>query len=216
MTPGIGERRYSGGKQALESHQPSHPSPDHPPVEEQPIETTSESRLTAAVDDLDSKSPKGGRSGSLLQTKPETVPSAQVSTDTTKGRQKVEENAGKNGAVVPSGDTSSGYESSHSYTDESSPKLQAPESMMKQHSTSEPVSGDDHAATNGASKKTNKAKEPSKPRIRLKLLESLKDGVVQCSMTTGAGQMINFRFSTQYDKPKDIFQNMVGEFAQCI
>ena len=201
--PGNGERRYSGGKQALESHQPSHPSPDHPPVDEAPLEATSESRLTPAVEDLESKSPKGGRSGSLLQTKPE-APPTQVTTDATKGKQKTEENAGKNGA---GGETSSGYESSH---EESSPKLHVSETMIKQHSTSEAAGVDDHSASNGASKKASKAKDPIK-RLRLKLLENLKDGVAQCSMTTVAGQMINFRFSTQYDKPKDIFQNMVSQ-----
>ena len=212
MTPGIGERRHSGGKQALESlHQPSHPSPDHPLVEEQPLETTSEARLTSTAEDVDSKSPRAGRTGSLLQTKPDAAPSAQVPTDTMKGRQKPEDNAGKNGVVVAGSETSSGYESSHSYTEESSPKLQVAETVVKQHSTSEPAVGDDHPASNGAGKKTNKAKDTSKPRIRLKLVENLKDGVVQCSMTTGAGQMINFRFSTQYDKPKDIFQNMVSQ-----
>ena len=37
-------------------------------------------------------------------------------------------------------------------------------------------------------------------------------------MTTVAGQMINFHFSTQYDKPKDIFQNMVSKnhVLQCM
>ena len=42
---------------------------------------------------------------------------------------------------------------------------------------------DDHSASNGASKKASKAKDTLKSRLRLKLLENLKDGVVQCSMT---------------------------------
>ena len=48
----------------------------------------------------------------------------------------------------------------------------------------------------------------SKP-LKLSLV-SVSDGkVVKCKLGTAAGQMINFQFSMEYDKPQEVFQKMV-------
>lgn len=60
----------------------------------------------------------------------------------------------------------------------------------------------------------NKRKSVQKKSKPLKLsLVSVDDKVVKCRLGTAVGQMINFQFSMEYDKPHEIFQKMVGIHA---
>ncbi len=66
--------------------------------------------------------------------------------------------------------------------------------------------GTDH--TNGSRKKSRN--KETKKILRLKLKERYTTGVVGCSLSIGE-RTVTFKFSTEYDRPKDIFQNIVSE-----
>ena len=61
-----------------------------------------------------------------------------------------------------------------------------------------------HPATNG------KKKAPRGKVKRLKLVRVMPDHVVKCELVTSAGQVVNFQFSMEYDKPQEIFQKFVS------
>lgn len=72
--------------------------------------------------------------------------------------------------------------------------------------------GHDHPQGNGGSrKKGGRPKEPKAKSLRLKHTYLSKDRVLGCSLNTSAGQVVNFKFSIEYDKPKEIFHNFVCE-----
>jgi hypothetical protein len=68
--------------------------------------------------------------------------------------------------------------------------------------------------TNGTLKK--KAQRSKSKQIKLNLVEMTDEKVVKCTLVTGAGQMVNFQFSKNYDKPLAIFQKLVSLFYQYI
>ena len=66
--------------------------------------------------------------------------------------------------------------------------------------------------TNGTLKK--KAQRSKSKQIKLNLVQMTDEKVVKCTLVTGAGQMVNFQFSKNYDKPLAIFQKLVSSFHQ--
>lgn len=68
--------------------------------------------------------------------------------------------------------------------------------------------------TNGTLKK--KGQRGKSKQIKLNLVEMTDEKVVKCTLVTGTGQMVNFQFSKNYDKPLAIFQKLVSLFYQYI
>ena len=81
--------------------------------------------------------------------------------------------------------------------------------MQTSDATSESGGGTNGGGGGGVRKKP-RVKEPKKG-LKLKLIEKA-DNVVSCSLVTSSGQMINFRFSLDYDKPREISQNLVSSY----
>ncbi len=54
-----------------------------------------------------------------------------------------------------------------------------------------------------------RTKEKKSHVLRLKLSDRYSTGVVGCALCIGE-KTVNFKFSTEYDRPKEIFQNMVS------
>ena len=63
----------------------------------------------------------------------------------------------------------------------------------------------------GTRKKSGRSKETKTKTLRLKHTYLSKDRVLGCSLNTSVGQVVNFKFSIEYDKPKEIFHNFVRE-----
>ena len=59
-------------------------------------------------------------------------------------------------------------------------------------------------------KKSNSRAKETKKTLRLKLTERYSTGVVGCSLSIGE-RKVTFKFSTEYDRPKEIFQNIVSQ-----
>ena len=73
---------------------------------------------------------------------------------------------------------------------------------------------DREKGTNGTLKK--KAQRSKSKQIKLNLVEMTDEKVVKCTLVTGTGQMVNFQFSKNYDKPYAIFQKLVSLLYQYI
>ena len=75
-----------------------------------------------------------------------------------------------------------------------------------------PDLGHEHPQGNGGTrKKSGRPKEPKPKTLRLKHTYLSKDRVLGCSLNTSSGQVVNFKFSIEYDKPKEIYHNFVRE-----
>ena len=81
--------------------------------------------------------------------------------------------------------------------------------LQTQSQTIPPLDTKQNQSTTGTNgrKKVSRTKE-AKRTLRLKLTERTSD-IVSCALHTIPGQVINFKFSMAYDKPREIFQNMV-------
>ena len=105
--------------------------------------------------------------------------------------------------------TTSQPQSQTAETQSQSLVIQSQISMQTSDATSESGGGTNGGGGGGVRKKP-RVKEPKKG-LRLKLIEKA-DNVVSCSLVTSSGQLINFRFSLDYDKPREIFQNLVSPY----
>ena len=79
---------------------------------------------------------------------------------------------------------------------------------------SQEMKSDREKGTNGTLKK--KAQRSKSKQIKLNLVEMTDEKVVKCTLVTGTGQMVNFQFSKNYDKPLAIFQKLVSLLYQYI
>ena len=114
--------------------------------------------------------------------------------------------------TTSSSSISSGYHSQSSSTvplssssSSSSPSVEADANGSGSTGTS---GGGSFRSKKGSRTKDNK-------RIKLKFNEKVKDNVISCTLQTSAGQVINFKFSLEYDKPHEIFNNLVSLHYAC-
>lgn len=108
--------------------------------------------------------------------------------------------------------TSSGYHTLSSSSSHVPLSLPPSSSSTPPTLESEQQSGSSNGGSSGSTSRTSKkgSRNKDNKRIRLKFNEKVKDNVISCTLITSAGQVINFKFSLEYDKPNEIFHNLVG------